>query len=70
MTLANIREQRTAKVAEARQLIDVATAENRQLTADEAARFDAIKAEVKRSGAGQKLAFEAALDALGVIPKR
>ena len=34
------------------------------------ARFDAIKAEVKRSGAGQKLAFEAALDALGVIPKR
>ena len=46
MTLANIREQRTAKVAEARQLIDVATAENRQLTADEAARFDAIKAEI------------------------
>ena len=46
MTLANIREQRTAKVAEARQLVDVATAENRQLTADEAARFDAIKAEI------------------------
>ena len=46
MTLANIREQRTAQVAEARQLVDVATAENRQLTADEAARFDAIKAEI------------------------
>ena len=46
MTLANIREQRTAKVAEARQLVDTATAENRQLTTDEAARFDAIKAEI------------------------
>lgn len=46
MTLASIREQRTAKVAEARTLLDTAQRESRQLTAEESAKFDAIKAEI------------------------
>lgn len=33
-------------------------------------RFDAIKAEVKSSGAGRRSEIEAALNAIGVIPKR
>ena len=33
-------------------------------------RFDAIKAEAKASSAGQRSELEAALNALGVVPKR
>lgn len=33
-------------------------------------RFDAIKAQAKRSDAVRDSAFEAALDALGVVPRR
>ena len=47
MTLASIREQRTAKVAEARTLLSTAERENRSLTADESAKFDAAKAEIQ-----------------------
>jgi len=46
MTLASIREQRTAKVAEARTLLSTAERESRQLTADESSRFDSIKSEI------------------------
>lgn len=46
MTLQAIREQRAAKVAEARTLLDTAQRESRQLTAEESAKFDAIKAEI------------------------
>lgn len=46
MTLQAIREKRAAKVAEARKLVDTASTENRQLTADESKQFDALKAEI------------------------
>mgnify|MGYP002714834005 CR=1 FL=1 len=45
-SITAIREQRTAKVAEARNLLSLAERENRSLTADESARFDAAKAEI------------------------
>ena len=58
MTLSNIREQRTAKLAEARKLTDAATAEKRQLTESEAAKFDTIKAEIESlEAAEQRQAF-------------
>lgn len=47
MTLASIREQRTAAVSKARDLLATAERENRQLTADESAKFDAAKAEIQ-----------------------
>lgn len=43
MQLSSIREARAAKVAEARNLLATAERENRQLTADESAKFDSIK---------------------------
>lgn len=46
MTLARIREQRTAKVAEARSILAKAETENRSLSADEAKAFDAVKADI------------------------
>jgi len=45
-SITAIREQRTAKVAEARTLLATAERENRSLTADESAKFDAAKAEI------------------------
>ena len=46
MSLKRIREAKTAKVAEARSLVAKAEAENRQLTADESAKFDTLKTEI------------------------
>jgi len=46
MNPVEIREQRAAKVAAARALLFTADTEKRALTADESARFDAIKAEI------------------------
>lgn len=46
MTLASIREQRTAAVSKAREILAGAERENRALTADESAKFDATKAEI------------------------
>ena len=58
MTLSNIREQRAAKLAEARKLTDAASAEKRQLTESEAAKFDAIKSEIESlEAAEQRQAF-------------
>lgn len=58
MTLSNIREQRAAKLAEARKLTDAASAEKRQLTESEAAKFDTIKAEIESlEAAEQRQAF-------------
>lgn len=54
MTLASIREQRTAKVAEARTLLSLAERENRTLTADESAKFDAAKAEIETLEAAEQ----------------
>lgn len=45
-SITAIREQRTTKVAEARTLLSTAERENRSLTADESAKFDAAKAEI------------------------
>lgn len=45
-SITEIREQRAAKVAEARKLVDTATAENRQLTADESKTFDSLKTDI------------------------
>jgi len=45
MSLQVIREQRAAKVAEARSIL--ANAGDRALTADESAKFDAIKADIQ-----------------------
>lgn len=45
-SITAIREKRAAKVAEARKLVDTASTENRQLTADESKQFDALKAEI------------------------
>lgn len=47
MTLAEIRQRKAAKTAEARALLAKATTENRQLNADESSKFDAIKAEIE-----------------------
>ena len=46
MSMKRIREAKTAKVAEARSLVAKAEAENRQLTADESAKFDTLKTEI------------------------
>ena len=46
MTIADIREKRAAKVGEMRTLIQKAEQEKRSLSADETARFDALKGEV------------------------
>ncbi|MDH5824325.1 phage major capsid protein [Luteimonas sp. RD2P54] len=46
MTLAEIRQRKAAKTAEARALLAKAETEKRQLNADEASKFDAIKAEI------------------------
>ena len=46
MRINEIREQRAAKVAELRTLLDTAEREGRSLTADEAATFDATKATI------------------------
>lgn len=45
-SITAIREQRTAKVAEARNLLSVAERENRSLTTDEQSKFDALKTEI------------------------
>jgi HK97 family phage major capsid protein len=47
MTLQEIRQKKTARTAEARAIVAKATTENRQLTADESARFDTIKADIE-----------------------
>jgi HK97 family phage major capsid protein len=46
MTLAEIRQRKAAKVAEQRALLAKAQTENRNLNADEASKFDALKAEI------------------------
>ena len=46
MTLASIREQRAAAVSKAREILAGAERENRALSADESAKFDAAKAEI------------------------
>lgn len=46
MNLREIRERKAAKVAEARALVATAEKEQRSLSADESAKFDAIKAEI------------------------
>jgi len=45
-SITAIREQRTAKVAEARNLLDTAQRENRQLTSSESEKFDTIKGTI------------------------
>lgn len=47
MKLADLREARALKVAEARALVDKATAEKRELTADEKSAFDKMKGEIQ-----------------------
>lgn len=46
MTLQEIRSRKAAKVAEARAIVAAAETATRSLTADESAKFDAIKAEI------------------------
>lgn len=46
MTLAEIRQRKTAKTAEARALLAKAETENRALNADESAKFDTLKSEI------------------------
>ena len=46
MTLASIREQRTAAVSKARNLLATAERENRSLTTDEQSKFDTLKTEI------------------------
>lgn len=46
MTLQEIRQRKAAKVAEQRAMLAKAETEKRQLTADEASKFDALKAEI------------------------
>lgn len=46
MTLQEIRQRKAAKVAEQRALLTKAQTENRNLNTDEAAKFDALKAEI------------------------
>jgi HK97 family phage major capsid protein len=47
MTLQEIRQRKAAKTAEARAMLAKAETEKRQLTVDEASKFDAIKAEIE-----------------------
>lgn len=46
MTLAEIRQRKAAKTAEARALLAKAETENRALNADESAKFDTLKSEI------------------------
>ncbi len=46
MTLAEIRQRKAAKVAEQRAMLAKAQTENRNLNADESAKFDALKVEI------------------------
>ena len=46
MKVADLREQRALRVAEARALVDKAGAEKRNLTADEQKAFDGLKASI------------------------
>lgn len=46
MTLKQIRERKAAKTTEARALLAKAESENRQLTTEEAGRFDSLKTEI------------------------
>lgn len=46
MTLKAVRERKAAKTTDARALLAKAEGENRQLTADESAKFDTLKAEI------------------------
>ena len=60
MTIAAIREKRAAKVGEMRTMIQKAEQEKRSLSADETARFDALKGEVTSLEADeQRAAFMA-----------
>ena len=54
MTLQEIRQRKAAKVAEQRALLAKATNENRNLNADESAKFDALKAEVTELEAAEQ----------------
>ena len=56
MNLVNIREQRQAKVLEARNVIEKAEAEKRNLTPDEATQFDALKADIAKLEADEQRA--------------
>lgn len=47
MKVADLREARALKVAEARALVDKATADKRELTADEKTAFDKLKGEIQ-----------------------
>lgn len=47
MTLQEIRQRKAAKVAEARAIANKAQSEQRALSADETAKFDALKAEIE-----------------------
>lgn len=69
-SITAIREQRAAKVAEARSLLTAAEKEKRQLTADESAKFDALKAEIEALEADeqrQQFLDEAERRAPGVV---
>ena len=56
MTIAAIREKRAAKVGEMRTMIQKAEQEKRSLSADETARFDALKGEVQSLEADEQRA--------------
>lgn len=69
-TLKEIREAKAAKVAEARSLLTAAEKEKRQLTADESAKFDKLKAEIEALEADeqrQQFLDEAERRAPGVV---
>lgn len=56
MTIAAIREKRSARVGEMRTMIQKAEQEKRSLSADETARFDALKGEVQSLEADEQRA--------------
>ena len=53
-TLKEIRERKSAKVAEARSMLTAAEKEKRQLTADESAKFDTLKGEIEALEADER----------------
>ena len=55
MTLAEIRQRKAAKTAEARALLAKAETENRALNADESAKFDTLKSEITDLEAQEQL---------------
>ena len=70
MSVTNIREAKAAKLAEARSLLSAAEKEQRQLTADESAKFDKLKSEVQNLEASeqrQQFLDEAERRAPGVV---